>query len=1090
MRDKLLIVAACCLVFGAAGGLFAQTSEGTISGIVTDPTGAVLPGVDVKLTHVETGLVRSVVTNDEGRFYAAALPAGTYEIVAELPGFKRFERKGVRLVTGDRLNIPIQMEVGEITETITVTGAAPLVQTESGEVSKVIETEQLKSQPSQGRNFIALAALVPGVSNQLPDEVSVGVTGSTDGIVISGIQAKYANWTVDGAQNEDVGNQGSLLTYPSMEALGEFRIMTSNYSAEYGTAGSGVVAVVTKSGTREFHGSAYEYHRNDALDAANFFARTLPDGEKEKQPLIVNNFGWTLGGPFFIPGKYNQDKTKDFFFFSQEWKKRREGTVIRAATPTLAMRQGDFSALSSPIVDPVTGEPFPGNIIPKDRLNANAQILLEPFPEPNVLTGEFLNFNLSPKKPVDFRQEILRWDHNFTDNVKVMARYIHDSFFEQQPTTLWAGSAFPNITSTIESPGNNFIANLSHVLSPTVIHEFNYNFAGNDLNIELIGPYERPSNLTIPELFPENRANRRPDVNLRQGYGSLYSWAWPWYNLLRIHTWDDKWSFTKGVHTLKFGGLVQYQIKDQEAFGRTQGYFSFNGQNTGNAVADMVLGMPASYQELDIQRLGEYRYWQLELFFQEDWKIARNFTLNLGLRYFYIPHLWEKNDAITTFVPSKWDPARAPQLDPYSGAIIPGTGDLLNGVIRAGTEGVPRGLTDNSKKDFAPRIGFAWNPTGAPRLVVRGGYGIGYYRVEGNDTYDFINYPPFAQNVTINRPPLDNPAAGAAAPAYPPAMGLFEELFDPPQVHQWSFGFQINTSEWLFNNSMLEIAYVGSHISRLPLSRNINTPLPVDGYDFSPEINEGVKSTNYFRPYRGFAGITQRETSGRSNYNSLQMSFDKRYSDGLKLGVAYTFSKAMNTLTNFDSTPQNAYKPELDYALADWDVTHNMTFNYIYQLPFLRDAGGVVEAILGGWQLSGIVVLQSGNMRNIGLSLPHTGLATRPDLVADPEGPETVAQWFNTAAFVQPAYGFYGNAGRNLVRGPNLRRWDAAVMKNFRLPWFAGESSNLQVRAEAFNFLNRANFSGISTNLGSGNFGQVTSARTARVFQVGMKFEF
>ena len=327
----------------------------------------------------------------------------------------------------------------------------------------------------------------------------------------------------------------------------------------------------------------------------------------------------------------------------------------------------------------------------------------------------------------------------------------------------------------------------------------------------------------------------------------------------------------------------------------------------------------------------------------------------------------------------------APELVPQSGAIIPGTGDTLNGVVQAGERGLPVHMTKDSKDDFAPRLGFSWDPNLGGRLLIRGGYGIGYYREEGNILYNFINYPPFAQTVTINNPPMDDPGAGSAAPLFPPELGLFEAEFDPPRVHQWSFGVQIDTTGLLLKDSVLEVAYVGSHVDRLALTRNINQPLPIDGFDFDPQINAATLSTHYFRPYRGFANIFQRETSGRGNYNSLQVSYDKRFSQGLKFGLAYTFSKALNTLSQFDSTAQDSYNPEIDYGLANWDVTNNLTLNYIYELPFLRNQGGVAAAVLGGWQLAGIAIFQSGDMRNIGMSLPNTGIATRPDLVGEVE---------------------------------------------------------------------------------------------------------
>jgi hypothetical protein len=535
--------------------------------------------------------------------------------------------------------------------------------------------------------------------------------------------------------------------------------------------------------------------------------------------------------------------------------------------------------------------------------------------------------------------------------------------------------------------------------------------------------------------------------------------------------------------------MYQYQLKDQEAFGATHGAFTFNGRFTGHAVADFVLGLPSSYSELDLQRTGEYRYWQTELFFQDDWRVTRNLTLNLGMRYFFIPALYERNKAVTSFVPSQWDASLAPELVPATGALVPGTGDRLNGVVQAGERGLSKHMTKNSKSDFAPRLGFSWDPTWARRMLIRGGYGIGYYREEGNVLYNFINYPPFAQTVTLNNPPMNDPAAGVAAPRFPPELGLFEPVFDPPRIHQWSFGFQVDTSGLFLNDSVMEIAYVGSRVDRLALTRNINQPRPVDGFNFSPEINVGAISQHFFRPYRGFGPIFQRETSGRGNYNSLQFSYDKRFSEGLKFGLAYTFSKAMNTLSQFDSNAQDAYNVEREYAWADWDVPHNLTLNYIYEIPLLKDQRGVAGSVLGGWQLAGIGIMQSGDARNVGMSLPNTGIATRPNLVGNLEQVNRIDRWFTTEAFARPEYGFFGNAGRNLVRGPNLRRWDFSLSKNFGIPG-AGEDTRFQVRLEAFNFLNRANFSGLSTGLGAGNFGQITSARAARIFQAGLKLEF
>jgi hypothetical protein len=1002
---------------------------------------------------------------------------------------------GIQLNVADRLRIDLTLEVGEVTELITVESGAIQIQTETSEMGEVIEGRQITELAINGRNFVSLATLTTGVSNQTGDEVGVGVTGGTGGVVINGQRGNYVNWLVDGAQNTDVGNQASLSTYPAVEALGEFRILTSNYSAEYGTAGSGIVAAATRAGGQDFHGTAYYFHRNDALDAAPFFAGYDDEGNKIKSPLKLHNFGYTIGGPFYIPGHYNEDKTKDFFFWSQEWRIRRRGSVVRAFTPTQAMRAGDFSAFSDPVIDPVTGEQFDGNIIPADRINPESAKMLPFFPMPNVNvtaganTLDDQNFNLSPSVPQNFRQELIRWDHHFSDNVILMGRFIRDSFDDTPTTTLWTNQSFPNINATINTPGLNLIAKLTHLMNPTLVHEFNFNWAGNNIDIIMNGQYQRPADLEIPELFPENRDNRIPNMIMGQGWGNLNTGSWPWNNLNDLWTFDDKWTWTRGDHSLRFGGLFTWQRKNQDAFGPTQGQFNFDGQFTGFAVADLLLGTANTYNELDIQREGLYRYWQMEAFIQDDWKVSNNLTVNLGLRYFLMPHLYEKNNDVTVFVPSAYDPGQAVELDPDSGAIIPDSGDPLNGVVRAGTGGVPKNLTQTSKTDFAPRLGFAWDLTGEGRLIMRGGYGIGYYRTEGNDTYNFINNPPFAQNVSINNPLIDDLTAGASGDEFPAGMSRFEDTFDPPRIQQWSFGFQFDTSKML-RDSMFEISYVGAHTSGLPLNRNINQPAAFQGFDFNPAINEGTIATNYLRPFIGFANIDQRETSGRSNYNSLQVGFNKRYSAGFKFQVAYTFGKASNTATNFGSNPQNPYNAEADYGLADWDVTHSASINFIWELPVFRDQQGFAGHVLGGWQLSGILLFQSGTPRSIGLNVANTGLATRADLSGSVEGPKTIEQWFNTAAFSQPVWGFYGNGGRNIVRGPGVNKWDISLFKNTRFPWFGGETANLQFRAEFFNMPNHAIFVGVSNNFGSGDFGKLTSTRDPRIIQLGLKLEF
>ena len=1086
--SKVFSLAVLLLLLSCSVG-YAQNT-GAIVGTVKEATGAVIPRAAVKITNVGTGLTREVISDEGGRYVAESLPIGVYDITAEMSGFKRFANKGIKLSVADRLSIDIVMEVGQVTEVVNIEGVAPVVQTETGALNYFISGNQVTELAVNGRNFVQLAQLVPGASStSRSDTIGVGVTGNK-GVAFNGLGQGYSGWLVDGAQNTDVGNQNSLSTYPAMEAIGEFRILSSNYSAEYGTTGGANVVAVTRSGSKEFHGSAYEFVRNDVFDARNFFA---PTGS----PLRYNNFGYTLGGPFFIPGKYNTAKDKDFFFWSQEWRRIRNGVTVQAQTPTDAMRRGDFRELLDPnnpftrsavrIIDPTTNQPFENNIIPSGRINSNAKALLDQvIPLPNR-GGQALNYVASPSVPTNFRQELIRGDHNFNERVNLMVRYIQDTFDDTPVTTLWSASAFPTVNATIASPGKNLITKLTHAISPKTLNEFNFNVAANKINIALNGNATRPSGLSVAEIFPENRANRIPNIGFSQGWGGISAGSWPWQNKNQVYTWSDTLGHVAGAHSLKMGGHYQWQIKDQDAFGPTQGQFNFSGTFTGNAIADFLLGQPNSYSELDVQRTGRYRYYQIEAFFQDDWKVSPRLTLNMGLRWFAIPHIFERDNEVTTFVPERWSASQAPRVNP-DGTIVPGSGDILgNGIVKAG-QGIPRGMVKDYWNTFAPRFGFAWNPWGDGKTVIRGGYGIGYYRVEGNDIYDFVNNPPFAKTVNITNPPLNNPGGGTAAPPTPVSLFSYDFQYKVPMAQTYSLGIQHE----LFKNAGLEIAYVGSRGTHLDHARNINQPLRTGAFDFDPRLNSNAISIEALRPFTGWSTIRQSENTGSSTYHSLQANFDKRFSEGFKFQIAYTFSRGIGDV--FDSggrsvnaLPQDSYDMRSERGLLGFDRTHNLSINYIYELPFFKNRRDAVGRILGGWEISGITTVSSGPTASPGISTGRNGLATRPDLAGGAiEGPRTVEQWFNTAAFAEPAPGFFGNAGRNIIREPGTHKWDMSFFKNNRIT----ESVNLQFRAEFFNIFNHANFNGINTTFGSGSFGQVTSARDPRIIQFGLKLAF
>ena len=1060
---------------------------GAITGSVVDASGGVVPTAEVTIKNVGDGSERRVVTDANGRYVAEAMPVGTYEVTAAVPGFKKAVRTGLELNVADRLPVDFHLEVGQIADTVSVTAEAPLIKTETGDVSYLVNTKQISELGISNRTFLALQQLVPGSSRTAGDELGAGGFAGAKGFAMNGQRQKYAGLMVDGVQNTDMGSNGGIMTYPGMETISEVKILMSNYSAEYGTAGSANTLVVTRAGTQEFHGAAFEYLRNDATDARNFFATTKPS-------LRLNNFGYRIGGPVILP-HYNTKRDKTFFLWSQEWRKRRSAQIVRAATPTAEMRNGDFSSeaarIGRPVLDPLSGQPFPGNVIPASRLNNNARILLGyDFPMPTT-TG-FLNYQQNFSVPENFRQNLIRVDHSFTDKTKVMFRYFNDSWVQTQPLTLWSGQSFPTISSIADIPGRNFVGKLTKIVSPTVLTEVSFNYANNygarEKNaVTLQGNYLAPKDLKIGRLFPlpNDRPNKVPDLAFSGGWGGIASSYYPWWAHHDITSFSSSTAKNLGRHAMRFGG--EYQFSKTPVQSQTnpslQGSFNFSGSFTNHPIADFLLGQASTYGELDKFREPRYDYHNLELFIQDDFKVNSRLTLNLGVRYFYVPHAYEKDDSLSVFRAERWDPKKAPTVLPNV-TLAKGSGDLLNGIAGV-KDGLPRGLVANHPWKFAPRFGFAYDLTGSAHTVLRGGYGVGYYRIEGNDLYSLVGNPPFANIVTVFNPPLDDPGRGSAGADRPKSLVTLDPVYDVPMVQSYSLGVQ----QQLAVNTAVSVSYVGSRGTHLDRSRNINYPLPLaDGHDFDPRLNTRQVALESIAPFQGWSNINQREPTASSTYHSLQVDFNRAYQNGLRFQTAYTFSKVITDADDFGTSPQNPRNLRTERSLASFDRTHMAIFNYSYELPFFRKPENALQRLAGGWQLTGITEFMSGRPFNIGITGSNIGLAGRPDVIAGSSstGSKTVAQWFNTAAFAAPAFGYFGNAGRNLVRGPGVAKWDISVLKNFRF----SEHLNTQFRWETFNTFNHPNFDGVSGNFGSGNFGQVTSARDPRAMQFGLKVEF
>ncbi|MGH9404990.1 MAG: carboxypeptidase regulatory-like domain-containing protein [Terriglobia bacterium] len=1091
LRHAFWLVFAC--IFLLPGGARAQNLNASIGGLVLDPSGAAVPNARLTFTNIATHSSRTTATNSAGHYLLPSPEVGTYDVSVEARGFKAWHQSSLIVNVGENITLNMKLQVGSLTQSVNVTATPARVNTSNAEIGGVIGQSQIQSIAVNGRDYISLAALVPGARSRLPDQpyTGGGGTGGGSNIAFNGLRLGANNWMVDGAENEDTGSNSAPETYPALDAIEEFRVSTSNYSAAYPTAAGGIVNIAIKSGTDQFHGSAYEFFRNDTLDANNFFSnragQTVP-------PLKQNDFGFTIGGPI------RKDKT--FFFYSQEWRRFREGLTQLNHFPSPLELAGNFS--QSPMVGNAKSLKTPPGVpagcvsglqINPSCFNANAVALLKSgiFPAANdVVPGVFDNYVASPVEPINFAQELLRIDHHFSDRFQIFGHYIHEQFFRELPDAEFGADNFPTIHSARQMPDYNLQLGLTKTFSPTLIDQANFNLSYDGIQILPTGIYQRPTGLSVPELFPVNPDNRIPSLFFSQAYGTYDVTDLPWHNFERIYDWQDTVTKVAGPHTLEFGGLYIFSQKDQITGGRSQGDFSFNGAFTGNSLADFLLGYPNNYTELSTQTVPKYRYNQVEAFAQDDWKVKPSLTLNLGVRWFLIPHAYTKGNLLSNFLPGQWSASEAPTLN--SGGNIsctPGasTCNTRDGLFVAGTNGVPPGLSKTVYDDFGPRVGFAWDLSGHGTTVLRGGLGMGYYRVQGNDTYNVTNNPPFATNETLDytsankAPPLNNPAEGSAAPLAPPSLLVINPYYPPPLIEQYSLGIERQISP----SSTLSVAYVGSHGEHLPGSRDLNQPLPVPGFNFNPTLNQTpAPPTNLYRPYTGWGAITEEEMTDLSDYNSLQVNFERHMSKGVQVGAAYTYSKAMDDGSGYSDAPQNAYDRRADWAPSAFNSTHVLQLNYDWDLPFLKRRGGALGTVLGGWEFAGITTVETGLPLNIGLTGAGHGLATRPDAIAAINPIHEVDEWFSTSSFAAAPPGFFGNSARDSVTGPAMTVFNWSLYKHF----YIHERFDSELRFEAYNVFNQVNFNGVSTSLGAGNFGVVTSAHDPRIIQLGLMLHF
>ena len=1007
------------LLFAAV--VFAQDTA-TLTGTIRDNTGAVIPSASVTLKNTATGIARELKTNSSGEYVVAAVPPGQYNLTVSVAGFRKYQADGVILRVAQNARIDVTMQVGNLHQEVTVHGEGlAQVNTQSAELGGTITGKELTQLQLNGRNFTQLITLVPGVSNQTgQDEGVVGAEGSIS-YSVNGGRTEYNNWEVDGGDMMDNGSNFSLNVYPSVEAIEEVQVLTSNYGAQYGKNGSGTVEVETKSGTNQFHGSLWEFARNEAFNAHNYF--DVPG--TPKAGYKKHDFGYSVGGPIW--------KNHTFFFWLQNWRRENVPYNFYSFVPSMANRQGNFNDvcnLPNPTdcpFDPSTGNPFNNNQLPS--IDPNAQYLLNMIPAPNLGSGANSIFAAAVGQPTHWREELIRLDHDFNSKLRLTFRAIHDSWDTTKATVTWGGESFPTIGTHFIGPGVEIVARLTATASPTLLNEFVASYTTDHIKQINTNPsvWTRTSSFTMPGLFSDF-GGKLPGfcLNTSGAYGGGFCegpTAFPWENSNPTFTYRDNLTKSLGKHKLVFGGYFMNAEKNEMAYTDLGGDLVFDSTypvSTGNSFADLLMGNIASFSQASAQPKYHINFKIFEPYFQDDYHIRKNLTLNLGLRVSLFGTFWEKNHLISNWRPSAYSPASAPQLDidgsatGQQGALIPGTGNPFDGMVQCGIGGIPRGCLTGHLFNPAPRLGFSWDPRGDGKMAVRGGYGIFFEHTNGaeGNAENLEGTPPIVETPTQYDVTGYNNVGGQGL-LFPLSTTSIPDRAVWPYVQQWHLDIQRD----LIHNTVATLAYVGAKGTHLTLQHELNqlhpTPAsqnpyqvgqPITDFDCSwgpgsaqpsvivdnygvptnamtsfgapvpyipsstgglpsgPAVNLAVACGNdpdlYRTNFPGLSSIQRVEPEANSNYNALQFSLRKT-SGALTLDVAYTYSHSLDDSSdNVDSNFVNSYDVHQNYASSNYDQRHILTVAWTYDLPFRGK--GLSHAFLGGWQWAGIMTAQTG----------------------------------------------------------------------------------------------------------------------------------
>ncbi len=1183
------------LVFLAATASLAQTTSGSIGGSVVDTQQAAIVNATVSVKDEARAFTQTVSTDREGRFTFLQLSPGNYVVSVESPGFKTSTRTNILLVANDRLALGnITLEVGATTDTVTVTSEATLVQSESAERSLAIQGEILRRVAVNGRGFTPLASIVPGIIFNTNNGSSDAITN----IFANGLRSSANNLTLDGVAIVDTGNNGTLLSL-NLDSVSEFKVLTSNYQAEYGRSAGAQISAVTRGGTKDFHGSAYVFRRHDGMNANTWINNrdSTATNKINKPRLDQRDIGFTIGGPVMIPKLFNTNKDKLFFFYSHEDQKRfiPPGGPTRVTVPTALERAGDFSRT----VDNA-GNPFPyirdytlnqacnatsvagcfqdGGVlgkIPASRLYGLGLNILKMYPLPND-TGVGFNYSTQQASSQPQIQDLIRLDYNLTSSWRLSGRYVKVKNDQVLPYGSFVlATNMPQFNVLLPNPRNSYAVTVTGSINPTTIFEATIGGSHNSIDINpansgfnrtglgLSGlPVVYPNAVQIdspPQFVFGGRIANAPNIGSNNA---------PFYNFNTTRDWSATVSKIAGSHTLKVGAFWQNSFKPQSSFANNNGQYNFsdntnNPLDTGFGFANAALGIYNQFSQASGYYIGKYRYNNIEWFAQDNFKVNSRLTLDYGMRFYWIQPQFDEDLQTANFLPERFNSGDAPLLyrpgcignttpcaganrravspaslvpgfiptanntidGAYIGRVVPNTGKLLNGVFQAGA-GIEKGLYKNRGVHFAPRFGFAYDLRGDQATVLRGGGGMFYDRPQGNVVFDLLRNPPttleptffFGQIQTINQ--------GQVLLA-PPALVAYDRKGKSPT----SYSFNMGVQRKLPLQSVLDVSYVGSVGSHLLQRRNLNAPsygAALQGSNQDPTVafnsNGGsALAVDFLRPYQGFNNISYIEPASSSNYHSLQMSWNRRFSKGLLLGVTHTWSKALGTqgadlpgINGFGAVRTDGNQRLANYAPQDFDRRHNFNINWVYEIPKATQNRSLGLA-LNGWQISGIYRYQTGAPYNVGFNIPGlsgygvTGTQQNEGgriVITGAPGSGTgndPYRQFNVDAFTTPGLGSLGlESGRNFLYRAPINALDATLSKTFRFT----ERVGLELRLDAFNAFNHTQFDGVNstlnvrsltdrtpTNIASetGNrngFGAVTSVRPPRNMQWSMRFSF